>query len=281
MTSRPGLADAKQSAWFDSGGAPRLRDSFVLFMDLLGTRGVRAGAESLDHLLLVRDAVSRARAACLPADGEDSVAMRWFSDNLAIACPVGDAHATSRLLQLLVEASYLQVAFVTAGLVGRGAIARGAFFADGAFIYGPALERAVVLEHSRAIHPRCVLDEASIAVANHGLTVEHRRGSGSPWRAQLAADSSGAVFVDYLAVAHDDPASYGIEIDELLERHGAVIEENLHRFDGIPSIDAKYRWLAGYHNFVVEQLGGDQVVKDRRRLPVSRSDHGFRRFAPL
>ena len=70
-------------------------------------------------------------------------------------------------MQLIVETSYLQIAFVEAGLVGRGRDrALAGYIADDTCIYGPALERAVAFEHGRDVHPRYVLDEASVAVAS-------------------------------------------------------------------------------------------------------------------
>lgn len=268
------------SPYFEQDGTPRLHDTFVLFMDLLGTRGVRAGAASAQHLKAVRAAVMRARDACFcEADETTWDTVRWFSDNLAIGYPVNGSRATCRLAELVVEAGYLQTAFIEAGLVGRGALCRGGYFADDTFIYGPALERAVMLEHDRAVHPRCVLDESSIAVATHGLIVEDANGIGSPWRDHLALDPHGVVFVNYLAIAQDDPAGYSIDMDALLLAHRDLIVKSLHCYDGYGAIEEKYRWLAGYHDFVVEWIGGDQAVQRVRRVGVSQRVRGFKRFA--
>ncbi len=267
-----------ESPYFTDGGKPRLGDAFVLFLDLLGTRGIRTGDGSLEHLRAVRAALTGARNARFCDAGEQSRdTVHWFSDNLAIGYPIDGVSPPARLVQLIVETSYLQIAFVEAGLVGRGAIARGGYFAEETFIYGPALERAVVLEHGRATHPRCVLDEASLAVAIADMATD---GPESPWGSQLMIDPQGTVFVDYLMIASDDPVDRDLDLDHVLSTHRELIERNLYDYDGVPAVEAKYRWLAGYHNFAVERLGGDQQVRGRRRATVSSATTGFRPFDP-
>jgi hypothetical protein len=256
-----------------------LRDSIVLFMDLLGTRGVRAGAGALEHLRLVRRAVGAARAASFAADPDEPPEnhVRWFSDNLAIGYIINQADPTSILAQLVVETGYLHLAFLESGLLGRGAIARGDFFADGTFVYGAALERAVLLEKGSAVHPRCVLDEASVAVAFEGLMEEESNAPGAYWRRHLCVDGAGIVFVDYLGIAKDDPASHGTDLDAVLGQHRDLVLSGLHRFDGSERIVEKYRWLAGYHNHAVAGLLGEP---ERGSLLVrsARPVGGFRAF---
>lgn len=204
--------------------------------------------------------------------------MQWFSDNLALAYPIDGFQPASRLAQLLAEVGYLQVAFLEAGLLGRGAIARGDFFADATFIYGPALERAVALENSRAVYSRCVIDEATYRTATDALMIGDTGGTGSTWRKQLATDQDGVVFIDYLGVAHEDPAGYGIDIDSLLAKHKRLIEKNLCRYDGVRAVEDKYRWLAGYHNHTVDALAADDNALASHRLTVSRTTGRFTAF---
>jgi hypothetical protein len=206
------------------------------------------------------------------------VAMHWFSDNLSLAYPVDGFQPATCLSQLIAEVSYLQGAFIEAGLLGRGAVARGEFFADQTFIYGPALERAVVLEHSRAIYPRCVIDERTCRVAIDALTVDDSSGLGSMWRKWLAVDDKGVVFIDYLRVAYDDPAGYGVDINALVERHKELIETNLYKYDGVEPVEEKYRWLAGYHNYAVDALVASGEADRAEPVVASRVASGFASF---
>ncbi len=247
----------------------------MLFLDLLGTRGVRTGAESEAHLGTVHAAMQRAREACFPPEAKPaSGAAQWFSDNLAIGYRTGPGDPSVWLVQLIFETAYLHLAFLEKGLLARGAIARGGFYADDDFIYGPALERAVVLEHARAIYPRCVLDEASTATAAQALRSGDGGAPGSTWRRYLAQDRLGIVFVDYLAVLSDDPAGRGSDIESITRLHKQVIEDGLYRYDGDEHIEEKYRWLAGYHDFFVDAYMPQYDV----RAAVSRRPSGFARF---
>jgi hypothetical protein len=274
----PDPSEHSGSAYFDEGWEPRLRDSLVLFTDLLGTRGVRAGADSLDHFKLVRNAVLGAQDASFSSTSSDAT-FRWFSDNLALGYLLDGFRATTRLAQMIAQATYLQVAFIGAGLLARGAIARGDFFADQTFVYGPALERAVVLEETRARYPRCILDEASIAIANYALIAEDSDGQGSSWRKHLALDSDGIVFVNYLAIADEDPAGYGLDIDRLLQSHKELIERGIRRYDGVVGVEEKFRWLAGYQNFAVRSIGREKALDAKHECHVSRSAAGFQEFS--
>lgn len=153
------------------------------------------------------------------------------------------------------------MAFIEHGLFARGAIASGAFFADEDFIHGPALERAVDLEKHRAVHPRVVLDEASIALATERLASGDAAEQG--WRDQLLVDEEGVVFVNYLQTVIDDPVD-SFDPHAMLVRHRTLVEANLHAFDGVERVEQKYRWLAAYHNHFVRsqdaELGDDRLL---------------------
>jgi hypothetical protein len=265
-----------EQPYLDEAGDPQLCDSMVLFADLLGTRGRRSREDALRHLLAVRGAVKDARAASFASPGSrywDGINF-WFSDNFCIAYPIAGQHATSRLEQLVIEAGYLHIAFINADLCARGAITRGDFFADGDFVYGPALERAVALEHARAVYARTVLDEASIETAHYGLTIEDASARGSTWRQHLLVDNAGVVFVDYLGIARSDPASYGIDAAGFFDKHRQFVREHLNGFDGIPGIEEKYRWLGHYHDYAVAEAGMSCFVKGPPRTAMFHSFPG-------
>jgi hypothetical protein len=246
------------SLYVDEQGEPMHVDSVVLFLDLLGTQGPRSRAEARDHLRTTRDALSTATrwADAQPRQGSGTSAATWFSDNLCLSYAVREMlGATGSLGWLVTDTTYLQLALLRHGVFARGAITKGGFYVDSDFIHGPALDRAVLLEKSRARFPRVVLDETSIATARHGLVHEEGGSHGSPWREQLVVDSEGEVFVDYLSALTEEPDD-DRGIRDYLTLHKAHIEANLRVYDGIPSVHDKYRWLASYHNYFVEQQRG-------------------------
>ena len=203
--------------------------------------------------------------------------MQWFSDNVSVAFPIrSEGEAPAALVMILTQAAYLHLAFVEEGLFGRGAITRGEFFGDEIFVYGPALERAVVLEHDVARDPRTILDEASFRAAHDASREDGPAGACSLWSRYLAVDDSSRAFVDYLSFGSEDPAGLIGDFDQLLRTHKRAIELALVRFDGCPGVASKYQWLAAYHNDFVDRHGcGSAEVSVFCASPPRRT---FRRF---
>jgi hypothetical protein len=255
--------------------ASQLIDSFFCFLDLLGTRGARSDEDAQAHLAATRQAMATATQMI-----EHHRPGRWFSDNLGTFIPVTAAVPQDKALEaLLAEAAAVQFALTAEGFATRGGISRGLFFADETFIHGPALERAYILETQRAVFPRVVLDEASIAVAAAHTpdTAEH------DWRRWLLKDRDGTVFVDYLFAVADGLAKDAWLIDGLTE-HREMVQTRLHRFDGVKGVQEKYRWLAGYHNNALDRLAStiDELGGDLAKLRVicSRPADDFGAFTP-
>lgn len=234
----------------DDDGEPMFSSCAVLFLDLLGTAGEHDPGRMLDRLRRTKRAVDEARRLSPNDAGSSGLwQMTWFSDNLGLHYAISEPVAESQAVGFLItDVGWLQLAFLQEGLIARGAVAVGPFYADAEFIHGPALERAVELEKHTAESPRVILDETASTIARRSLTGEYGGSMTAPWREQLLVDSEGIVFVDYLSTLTDyevdDPEDWRPD----LERHKALIERSLGEFTGNERVMAKYRWLAGYHN---------------------------------
>jgi hypothetical protein len=262
------------SPYFDEVGQPQLAEAAVLFLDLLGTRAIRSPVEAKRHLGITHLAVRQARAWSLAGnDKRHEGAIYSFSDNIGLGYPIhGGWEAASALAFLAIETGYLQLAFLVHGLFSRGGISVELFFADPTldFIHGPALERAVTLEHTLAVYPRVILDEAAVAIASAAIVDEEREsGDSSGWRQQLLVDEHGVVFVNYLHTLFDEVAEDVPSASAFLPKHRRYIEENLRRYERTPRVEDKYRWAAAYHNYFVETYGPDKLEKDPSDLLVS------------
>ncbi len=256
----------------DDDGAATLADCAVLFLDLLGTAGPRGDTEVLQHLRQTQAAVVTARDLIGENDQQDSFQrMTWFSDNLNLFYAATEEGGGSQALHRLVhDVAFLQLGFTLEGVFARGAIAFDQFYADAEFRYGPALDRAVLLERSRARYPRIILDESSIATIRRATEDDERE------PALLIVDED-VVFVDYLELlrSNDD---LDTEI-RILTTHAGLIEDGLRRFDGITGIEEKYRWLAGYHNYCVSRAEPDLGEQaDELRTQCSRPLGTFSAF---
>jgi hypothetical protein len=243
--------------YFDATGQPQLLNAAVLFLDLLGTRGDRTPEQANAHLRLTHQAVRQARQwSSAGPDKHQEGALYSFSDNISLGYPVHGAWDDDMALWYLVlDSAHLQLAFLVNDLFSRGGIALDLFFADPAldFLHGPALNRAVALEHGCATYPRIVLDQPAVDQIRQYMTAEGQDES-SGWREALLIDEEGVVFINYLytlleEVLPDVPAA-----ETFLPRHRDLIETNLQQFAGVEGVEAKYRWVAAYHNFFVAEF---------------------------
>lgn len=90
-------------------------------------------------------------------------------------------------------------------------------------------------------------------------------------------DGDGEVFVNYLALAFDDPDS-----DETFAAHRDQIVDQLHRHRTEKPIWEKYRWTAEYHNAVLAQAPSTAFPRgvDASDLMVTGPDRTWR-FEPF
>jgi hypothetical protein len=223
-------------------GSIQLVQSLVLSLDLLGTRA-GAADEAQQYLEVTRDALVRANKW---ADGGkvSTTVVRWFSDNLALADPLGVDDPQDLTFGFhLITAVAMQLELAMAGLFARGGIAIGPFYADETFIFGPALIEAYETESRVAIYPRIVLTDDSAAFARKELA--NFGGSDiEVHRTLLAIDQDGLPFLSYLESVFDEPG----EATALLTNHKAHIEGRLQQHRGNASVHLKYAWLADYHD---------------------------------
>lgn len=237
--------------YFDATGQPQLRQAAVLFFDLLGTRGDRSPEQAQTHLQLTHGAVRQARQwSSAGPDKHQEGSLYSFSDNISLGYPVhGPWDEAMALWYLILDSGHLQLAFLLSGLFSRGGIAFDLFFADPAldFLHGPALNRAVALEHSCARYPRVVLDQLAVDRISDSMLAEQ---DGSfDWRETLLVDQEGVVFINYLHTVLDEVLPDVPSPEEFLPRHRDLIESNLRQFAHVESIEAKYKWAASYHNY--------------------------------
>jgi hypothetical protein len=274
-----------KSPYFNEAGDPQLLDAVVLFLDLLGTRGVRSPQEARDHLYVTRRAMQQARRWSLSTGSrDDEGAIYSFSDNIGLGYPLSShLGPLGSLVFMFTEVSFLQLAFANMGFFSRGAIAKAGFFADPdpelGFIHGPALERAVALEKSRAEYPRVILDEATIA-AVHEAAASESDGPNPGWSRQLVRDGDGEVFVNYLIEVFEGVIDEVIEPAAFLALHKDHIEGNLRRYDGVRRVEEKYRWLAGYHNYFISTFSGADFQGSVEPVICSRPLGQFEPFTP-
>ncbi len=257
----------------------------MLFLDQLGTKEL-VEEQPEQHLRRMPEAVRLARK--LGDLSQEHQVARWFSDNLLLGVRLNDRESDyfgPPLLDrgfgiLVINAAWLQLAMTIGGIASRGGIDVGPFYADEEFLYGPALNRAYLLESRVAKWPRVVLGDAAVA----RVRAESATGDMGTYRAKLVQDEDGRIFVNYFG---DLPFTWE-EFDETIEplkAHREFVSAKVAAHEGDPKLRAKYHWMAAFHNWTVrERLPEDLAktllvndVEDRRFVTVDYEPLGLAR----
>jgi hypothetical protein len=223
--------------FLDADGAPRLQRCALLFLDMLGVSAMARSEQAAEHLAAVDRAVRNSFRDFLGPATELPSAV--FSDSLVIAAPVpSKALERSTIVGLINQAAFAQLGLIEQGLFSRGGVAVGDFHIHDGLIFGRALVDAYERESRDAIHPRVVLDRPV-----EDILLKDCAELGN----LLMCDEDGWSFIDYLGplfdTIHDARPRVQAHRDTLVARL-AEHSRNRRRWE-------KYRWVAEYHNEVV------------------------------
>jgi hypothetical protein len=241
---------------------PQLRNSVVVFMDILGYRDiVEQSAESGPDEKMFQRLHSALKAsknelmedASISIGNKDCYAVKAFTDNIVIGWPIRD-DAEAELVDLFSSLSLFQLDMTLAGFFIRGGISIGPLYMDDIAVFGKGLIEAHKGESQLARDPRIVLTHsADIAIRKH--IDYYTRPEESPQNRDLYKDTDGQVFLNYLETVLLAEDEYGPFYDRLLA-HKKVVESKLIEYEKSPTIWSKYAWVANYHNFFCDQYPG-------------------------
>lgn len=262
---------AETNTYLDEAGHPRLRESVVAFIDVLGFSQMTVAnpnlAEAQQILNKIAAAIEDSRhfaRQVASEQGDESQghwATKFFSDNLAFGFPLReDAEQQAAGAWLIVRAAQrYQLKMTLNGYFVRGALTIGQVCLTDEIIFGSALIESYQLESKTSIVPRIVLAKTLQEL----LLPSYRTEAGKFTRAAQAIcrDVDGWWFVNYL-----DAAIEGDTVQwPLIEQHRASILESLShttRHDVLP----KYGWACRYHNLFCHWHRDDPGYSDRYRV---------------
>jgi hypothetical protein len=259
------------TAYLDKAGRPRLRQSIVAFIDVLGFSHISTSCRTMEDSQHVLDKIAAAiddsrhfvREA-VPG-GESALGRRWatkfFSDNLAFGYPFDDAGDRASAAWFIIRcAQRYQLKMTMNGFFVRGALTDGPVCLTDEIIFGSALIECYQLESTASIVPRIVLAEPLVQLVMPSCRASADRLEPEIEQA-ICRDVDGWWFVNYLEAAQD---SNGIRWD-LIEQHKTSILESLShttRHDVLP----KYGWTCRYHNVFCHWHRDDSGYDDRYRI---------------
>lgn len=260
------------TAYLDEAGRPRLKQSIVAFVDVLGFSHFSSSYPEMEDSQLVLD-----RIATAIDDSRDFVrkaipggdvgagrhwATKFFSDNLALGYPFDDKSTdrASTAWFIIRSAQKYQLKMAMNGFFVRGALTQGPVCLTDEIIFGSALIECYQLESKASIVPRIVLAEPL-----QQLIIEPHRGKKVAVEPDIqqavCRDVDGWWFVNYLDAAQN---SDGVQWD-LIEQHKKSILESLSqttRHDVLP----KYGWACRYHNVFCHWHRDDPGYSDQYRI---------------
>jgi len=263
------------------GEVPRLKNSVVVFMDILGYRQMVENAASTgteSELLLRLHSTLESGQKFLkgelipPKLGlKDHYAVKAFTDNIVIGWPIR-SDAESEFGSAFFMLSFFQFSLALAGFFIRGGLSIGPLYMDDIAVFGGGLNEAYDAESRLARDPRIVLtSSAEQAVKAH--MKYYAEPDYSPQSRDLYRDSDGKLFLNYLDTVLIAEHENGPFYDELL-KHKEVVERALTEHKGNPVNWSKYAWVANYHNYFCEQhpnyFNGEYMIEHSRIRMVPR-----------
>jgi hypothetical protein len=228
-----------------SSGAPVLLDSFVVFLDALGTRKWASDPEVAQGRL--NQLYNAWRDAELVFHIELDDLAQWrritFTDNVLFGFPIAQgSDLSAEFVQAVYIVAMYQLVLAIGDVFSRGGMVRGALSITDHFAFGPGLNQAYALETGFAVHPRTILDKSSSDLARAG----HRRILSGP--DELCVDAiqapDGVDFINYLSATHD-----AYNPTDLLAEHREAVRRGLSSSRSDAKVFDKFVWLAKYHNY--------------------------------
>ena len=212
--------------------AYRTRDAIVAFIDMLGAS--KQITKNVDESLIKMHSaydIAMKLYEKLPIAKQELIKVRIFSDNIVIYAFCGEGGARASFYAVTKFAALIQTKFAQMGILLRGGIARGSFFADDLMIWGQALVDAYSLEDTISIFPRVVIhpDIVEALIRTDSIDFE--------W---LSQDTDGLWFVDYI----NQKTIKGYRLDLVL-CHGKCLEDIMNNEDGL-KVAQKMHWHRNY-----------------------------------
>lgn len=233
-------------------------NSWLAVVDMLGYTRAVLEAECADaveqHLRSLEHVLDNAyRYLKSDADAHRPWALKLYSDNAALGVEVWD-DGESESARIFESLAFFQLAAVFNGQFVRGGLSVGTAFFSPDVIYGKSLIDAHAMEKIASV-PRVILSEEARRLLAHHASYFDRWGVSLDRLAELPIleDDDGHWFVDYLSVISGRLRYQSLDV-VAMARHRDIVTAALEKYKYDERIAAKYRWVAGYHNWVCDQI---------------------------
>jgi hypothetical protein len=244
----------------------------VTFLDMLGFGAIVENGAPPDEILAMLEAVKK--AAFQDADAKRILRIEYLciSDCMIRSLEISHPQKVPapELQQELLDLVHMQCELIWKGYPVRGAVTHGKIYFKGRTLFGPAYQKAYVLEQQAAA-PRIVIDDNVI-----GDFIGYPEGRGDldfgnareELHGQIRRDTDGKWFLDYLRSIQTE-IEYDEDYYKLLVAHRDLIRNRMILHSGMPKILSKYQWMKTYHDAVVDEIREDWFAEgDLKREDV-------------
>ncbi|ELB2157646.1 hypothetical protein QNZ88_004541 [Vibrio parahaemolyticus] len=241
---------------------PALKQSFVCHVDMLGYSQLCKNAidsNSSDEFLnkirtALNSAYARVRERAKSFGDENLFEIKVFTDNIVVGYPVAHFERTlgeGELGHIFDVLSEFQLGLAMEGFLVRGGIAFGQHYMDDDIVFGDALIEAVKQDRNGGA-PKVTLSPSTRELLRRHLGF-YSDLSWAPQTYDLLQETDGSIFINYLQNAFIAFPDGGIFF-EVFEKHKATVIAGLSEYRSVPSVKAKYEWVARYHNSVIDNF---------------------------
>lgn len=226
-------------------------DRVVCFLDILGfSTHIRRSidtdgsddAKKIKQIARGLTSVRRILDIDIDVDRQDEYQYKQvtqFSDSIVISFP---ARKESGVFYALLDIMWVQINLLNAGMLCRGAIARGKMVHTKELAFGPALVEAYLLESKAAIYPRVILGDEIISTGLAAHAKHHYQSHEEKAIMDLLSrDSDGMYYVDYVTKAQSELDEPELDYPVYLYNLRKIVKDGMEAKD--PSVRIKYQWL--------------------------------------
>lgn len=263
----------------DESGSPLLRNSVVIFIDILGYQDqVKKAMEAGEGEAILTDLRKAFDETYHHIKDESDITrphwlVKGFTDNIVIGCPIFQ-DAEPEMGYMFSNLCIFQLMMISHGFFIRGGIAIGKLYMDDEIVFGKGVIEAYETEQNLARDQRIVLSKSALEYVEYHIK-SYARVEIAPQYSHLLRDRDGQIYVNYLDLITEFEADYSVFFNEF-KKHKEVVESRLREYVSQPPIWNKYLWVANYHNWFCDQSSHfDESYKiDLSEIPVGPSRIG-------
>lgn len=239
-------------------------NNLIAFVDLLGFKEAVFQSETNEKIKKNVDAAMNysLKIKCLNdaynklAAKDKRVNITVFSDCLVVTCQKFNDNQNNLYTDFLKGIVNMVFNLIITGFLVRGGITYGPLYHKDGVCYGPAMNRAYLLESKTAVYPRLLIDGFALKELAQDNFIHNSIKYISPDK------SDGLIFLDYLsqkAYFEENDNYYDfdrnrLDYNQFLKNTKKLITNSLEQYNNNEKVLEKYQWYKEYYNDTIKKV---------------------------